>query len=190
MQNFSKNIYAKILDDIRIKLTDEFDRNFERQAFFSTPWQRHKSPQRQDGHILVASGALRRSIKTVSEEKTITFSSSLPYAAIHNEGGKIKVTARMKKFFWRRYYESIGGFGRKKDGGLRKNKKNERLGTLAEFYKHMALMKVGAEIKIPKRQFLGAHPELEEKVTELIERRLEEYFESELRNKFTASYDK
>ena len=46
----------------------------------------------------------------------------------------------------------------------------------AEFWRAMALMKVGKTIKIPKRQFLGMAPEVEKEVTKIIEDELEEYF--------------
>ncbi len=37
-ENIQK-IIKNILNDIRVELTDEFDQNFERQAFFSEKWQ-------------------------------------------------------------------------------------------------------------------------------------------------------
>ena len=48
-ENFQK-IIKNILSDIRVEMTEEFDQNFERQAFFSEAWQRRKSPFRND-HI-------------------------------------------------------------------------------------------------------------------------------------------
>lgn len=149
-----RKVVRRILSDIRVELGDEFDQNFERQGFFSEKWQRRKSPIRGDGHILVASGDLRKSIRSRSDESSITFYSDLAYAGIHNEGGEIKVTARMKRFFWHKYYE-----------------------TKDEFWKAMALMKVGKTIKIPRRQFLGMAPEVETEVRKIIEANLTQYFE-------------
>lgn len=149
-----RKVVRRILSDIRVELGDEFDQNFERQGFFAEKWQRRKSPIRGDGHILVASGDLRKSIRSRSDESSITFYSDLAYAGIHNEGGEIKVTARMKRFFWHKYYEI-------KD----------------EFWKAMALMKVGKTIKIPRRQFLGMAPEVETEVRKIIEANLTQYFE-------------
>ncbi len=176
--NFTRTI-KKILRDIQVELTDEFDRNFEREAFFSEAWERRKSPIRADGHLLVDSGTLRRSIRSEIKESSIVFKSDLPYAAIHNEGGEIKVTQRMKKFFWYKYYSTTGTFGRRKDGSLRRDKRNNRLTTEAEFWKCMALMKVGASIKIPRRQFLGKSPEVEQAVREIIEENITEYFNTD-----------
>lgn len=149
-----RKVVRRILSDIRVELGDEFDQNFERQGFFAEKWQRRKSPIRGDGHILVASGDLRKSIRSRSDDHSITFYSDLAYAGIHNEGGEIKVTARMKRFFWHKYYE-----------------------TKDEFWKAMALMKVGKTIKIPRRQFLGMAPEVETEVRKFIEDNLTQYFE-------------
>lgn len=170
-----REVFRNILNDIRVELGGEFDENFERQAFFSEAWQRRKSPTRPGGHILVDSGRLRQSITSRSTDNSITFYTNEPYAAIHNEGGEIIVTERMKKFFWWKYYSATGSFGRKKDGSRRNDKRNRQLGDEADFWKAMALMTAGDTIKIPKRQFLGKSPEVEAAVREIIEENLSEY---------------
>ena len=181
MEDASK-IIKLILGDLRVEMSDEFDRNFERQGFFSEAWQRRKSPVRSSGHILVDTASLRRSINSKTDDNSITFFSTLPYAAIHNEGGEIKVTARMKRYFWARYYETAGSFGRKKNGSMRNDKRNQMLSSEAEFWKYMALMKVGASVKIPCRRFLGISPEVEKRCRDIIERNLSEYFENNLKD--------
>lgn len=173
-------VIRRILNDIRVDLSDEFDRNFERQAFFSEAWQRRRSPLRPGGATLVDTGSLRRSIHSKATGSSITFYTDLPYAAIHNEGGEIKVTARMKGYFWHKYMNAAGAlvFARRKDGSLRRDKGTRQISAEAEFWKHMALMKEGKSIRIPRRQFLGTSPEVEQAVTEIIERNLEEYLEN------------
>jgi phage gpG-like protein len=166
-----------VLDDIRVEYKDEFDQNFTRQAFFSESWQRRKSPLRPGGSILIDTGALRRSLDVKTTANAIEFCYSKEYAAIHNEGGSIKVTARMKAFFWHKYYEAQGGFGRKRNGERRNDKRTVRLSTEAEFWKWMALKKVGSEIRIPRRQFVGYSPIVEQTVRQIIEASLGEYFE-------------
>lgn len=173
----TRALKRRILNDVKVEAASEFDRNFETQSFFGAAWQRQKGP-RSGQHILVKTGALRRSITARIDQDSITFSTSLPYAAIHNEGGEIKVTARMKRYFWAMYYKANGGLGRRKDGTLRRDQKNARLSAEAEFWKHLALMKVGSSVKIPRRRFIGTHPELEKAVTEVVERRLSEYFDN------------
>ena len=176
-----QKIIRTILSDIRVELSDEFDRNFERQAFFNEQWQRRSSPTRPGGSILIASGRLRQSIGSRSTDSSITFYSTLPYASIHNDGGEIKATAKMKRYFWYKYCKTTDSFGRKKDGSLRRDKRTLQLSTEAEFWKHLALMKEGKSIKIPRRRFLGASPEVERAVKAIIEENLTEYFEHEMK---------
>lgn len=170
-----KTVFRRILKDIQVELGEEFDENFERQAFFTKAWARRKSSTRPGGHILVDSGRLRQSITSRTTDNSITFYTNEPYAAIHNEGGEIKVTAKMKRFFWHKYYSATGSFGRKKNGERRNDRRTNQLATEADFWKAMALMKVGATIKIPKRQFLGTSPEVETAVRQIIEENLTDY---------------
>ena len=53
MTKNAQSIIKNILNDIRVELTDEFDQNFERQAFFSEKWQRRKSPIRNGGRAIL-----------------------------------------------------------------------------------------------------------------------------------------
>lgn len=179
-----REIFGRILRDIQVELGDEFDQNFERQAFFSQAWQRRKSPTRPGGLILVDSGGFRRSVRSEIRESSIVFLSDHPAAAIHNEGGEIKVTAKMKRFFRAKFYESQGGFGRNKgdsnrptlpDGAFYAWTSKMSLNTISEFWRIMSMIKVGSTIKIPQRKFLGASPEVEKAVRAIIEENLNEY---------------
>lgn len=174
-----QRLIRTILSDIRVDMADEFDKNFERQGFFSEAWARRKSPTRPGGSILIDTGTLRKSIQSKSTGSSITFYSTLPYASIHNDGGEIKVTRKMKRYFWHKYYATTGSFGRKKNGERRGDKRTVQLSTEAEFWKHMALMKEGKSIKIPRRRFLGVSPEVEKTVKEIIEENLTDYFEND-----------
>lgn len=189
--NITKELKQKVghfirvtLKDIGVKLGEEFDRNFEREAFFNDKWARRKHNDDESRGLLAKSGKLRRSIKkdATTTHHSVIFSSSVPYAAIHNEGGTITVTRRMKKYFWYRYLLIMGNkrnrpdkaplspkLQRKKNGELRNNKKNLELTEEAKFYKYMALKRVGSKIVFPKRQFIGMHPEVERIIQEIIE---------------------
>ena len=177
-------IIKRILRDIQGELGDEFDRNFERQAFFSEAWARRKSSNRPGGTLLIDTGTLRRSVRSRTTENSITFFTDLPYAAIHNDGGEIVVTAKMKRYFRAKFYESQGGFERKKgiakrtlsDGGFYAWTSKMNLTPVAEFWRFMALKRAGTTIRIPRRRFLGAGPEVERIVREIIEENLDEYF--------------
>jgi phage gpG-like protein len=173
----------KITNDLAVELADEFDRNFERKAFFTEKWASPKINNSR-GSVMNRSGNLRRSIKYSVRDGMILFSSSLPYASIHNEGGEITVTAQMKKYFWAMYYKATGGITSKADGGESKSKKNVKLTEEASKWKGLALMKVGQKIKVEKRQMVGDHPQVAKIVKGVIDDNME-VFNQELIKKFT-----
>ena len=77
---------------------------------------------------------------------TITIYTDKPYAQIHNEGGTIEVTPKMKAYFWAMHYQA-------KEAGDT---------DAEEQYKAMALSK---KITIIQRQFLGDSKALIETIT-------------------------
>ena len=81
-----QKLKADILSDMRVELSEEFDRNFERKAFFSDKWKprAHDYPR---GSLLIVSGAMRRSTQGEVSGDGVRFSSSKPYTSLHNEGG-------------------------------------------------------------------------------------------------------
>ena len=184
---------SKTLKDIKVEAADEFDQNFNRQAFFNEKWARRKYNDDESRGLLVRSGTLRRSITAkVTDRDSVLFQTTVPYARIHNEGGTITVTSRMKKYFWWKYITIVGSkrpkagtattyserFQRKKNGELRNNRRNRELTEEAKFYKYMALKKTGSKITIPKRQFIGNHPDLEKLLKEIAEKNAIEIFSS------------
>lgn len=173
----SKDFIQNIISDIRVDLTEEFDRNFERKAFFTNKWPGNKLPN-QRGSLLMRSGKLRRSIKPTERGNSVSWSSSLPYASINNEGGEIEVTAKMKSFFWAMYYKASGAAGKGK------GERNIRLSAEAKQWKALALQKVGAKMKIEQRQFIGDHPIVRQRIEDIIGinfKELETYFYNNLK---------
>lgn len=69
---------------------------------------------------------------------------------------------------------------RDRDGSLSRSRRQERLSAEAEFWKAMALKKVGDRIVIPRRRFLGASPELEGNIRRIVERDIDEYLDTAL----------
>ena len=169
------------LRDVRVELLEEFKNNFEREAFFNERWARRKHHDDRSRGLLVRTGTLRRSLRAeVTDRRSVRFFTDVPYARIHNEGGTITVTRRMKGYFWIQYMTITGSkdgtfspqLQRKKDGTLRNNKRNRELSDEAAFYKAMALKSVGSKIVIPRRQFIGRHAEVERILKEIAENNL------------------
>lgn len=176
------DLEKRITQDLAVELADEFDRNFERKAFFTEKWASTKINNSR-GSVMNRSGNLRRSIKYNVRDGMILFSSSLPYASIHNEGGEITVTAKMKSYFWAMYYQATGGITTKANGGESKSKKNVKLTDEAAKWKSLALMKIGHKIKVEKRQMVGDHPQVARIVKGVIDDNMK-LFNEELIKKF------
>lgn len=147
-----------ILDDIRVELTEEFKENFRRKGFFeNNTWKHAKTGN--SSRTLLKSGNLMRSIQGEVQGNSVVFTSSMPYASIHNEGGEITITQKMKNFFWAKHLE------------LKKVNSTE-----AGYFKAMALKKVGDKMTIPKRQFIGNHAQVRNLIENIITEHLNDYF--------------
>ncbi|NDP26441.1 MAG: hypothetical protein GZ087_03300 [Flavobacterium sp.] len=175
------DLIKNILADVRIDLTDEFDKNFERKAFFDKAWENTKIPNRK-GSLMMRSGKTRRSIRSKLTNNEINWSSSLPHANLMNEGGEIIVTEKMKRFFWAMFYKSNGAVTKTAKGVTRNNDRNKRLTSEAATWKALALQKVGAKMKIKQRQFIGDHPQVRQRIEHVVDRNMKE-IEKQIFNK-------
>ena len=99
------DLKRKILTDLKVELLDEFDQNFQRRAFFDRPWPGRKSPGNGD-KLLNDTGYGRNSIRGIIRQNGVEFSTDTPYMGLHNRGGKIKITPRMRKYFWYMYRQN------------------------------------------------------------------------------------
>lgn len=164
-----KSLWQRLLHDIQVELTEEFDRNFERKAFFDRPWRPRRSKRSGRGSLLQATGKLRRSI--LPEENpssgTITWTSSEPYADIQNNGGTITVTMALKAHAWKEYYKLAPHIQYTKSGELSHRKQNLAIAAEAEMWKAIALMRPGSKIEIPQRQFIGNHYQVRESIAKV-----------------------
>lgn len=149
----------RILERIRTRLDYQWEENFRRQGFFSEKWARTKRPSAH--HTLLDSGHLRESLDSEISGTTITFYSDAPYANIHNDGGTLTVTAAMKRAFWALSYRATNAADK-------------------DYYKRLALMKVGKQLTIPRRRFLGDAPEVRKIVTETIDDELRKFFDNNI----------
>lgn len=193
--NLDKIVKAQVKELMRLKdrvlpvkvgraVRDSTRENFRKGGFYGEPW---RTPLRTSigfegpgyGPLLSGKNHLMMSTEYIPEPGRVTIQNTLIYAAIHNDGGEISVTAQMKKFFWSQYYKKglVGGLY-KEAKGKRNQQKAETLSKEAEFWRNMALKKVGSKVKIPKRQFIGEHPEVERIVREVINQELQNFIQN------------
>jgi|SRR5690554_353220 len=175
-----KKLIDNFIKDVKLELDDEFDMNFERKSFFNEPWKdtKHTNPR---GSLMMRTGMLRKSISSKISGDSIRYSSSVPYASIHNEGGTITVTRQMKKFFWAMYYKTggaVSGSGSQRDRVMSAEQKK---------WKAMALMPVGKQMKIEQRQFIGDHAMVRKSIEDVFRQdtipEMKKYFETKFKQK-------
>jgi phage gpG-like protein len=126
---------------------------------------------------MMRTGALRRGLSSKIVGDTIEYTNSQKYAALHNDGGTITVTMKMKKYFWAKYYEAGGKVTTRQDGAPRGGARNQRYTEEAAQWKSLALMKVGKKMTIKKRQFVG----WDDSMNPAIERIIDKYVTPELK---------
>lgn len=126
------------------------------------PWQKSKHPF-MGKRTMLNSNSLMNSLKVQEEtDSRVVIINDKEYAATHNNGAVITVTAQMKKYFWWQYKIHSGNVSRFKNGNIQRNKENKKTNAKAEYCKAMALKPVGSKIKIPQRQFMGNSKKLME----------------------------
>lgn len=164
--DFKKEVLKPALDDLRVELLDEFDQNFERKAFFDEAWEQVKNDP-GIGSLMNRHGVLRGSLRAEVRGETIAFTSSTPYAEIHNEGGqvttRIPVTDKMRRWAW--YMYSV---------------------TDDDKYKGMALTKkteITATFSMPKRQFIGTHPIVTKSVEDILDEHVKPFLNDFINSK-------
>jgi phage gpG-like protein len=74
--------------------------SWNREGFLDqrrTPWPPRKGRQMKRRRLLVQTGRLRRSLRYSTQGTLITISTDVPYAQVHNEGGKVQGTQNVKQ---------------------------------------------------------------------------------------------
>lgn len=144
---------------IGTEAVNHFKESFVNEGFTDTGLQKWSSrkTKRSGGTnsqpVLSNTGELADSIEFRVEGKNIIITTDKKHAQIHNEGGTIKVTDGMRKYFWAMHYAA-------QEAGDE---------DLMNQWKYLALSK---EIKIPKRQFIGESEVLNQRIAVRIERDL------------------
>lgn len=154
--------------------TDHFQDDFRRGGYVDGglhPWpvtrrqqSGGKAANSQYGPLMSARKNLYGSIRYVPGDAQVVVGTSVPYAAVHNQGATVtthpRVTPKMRKYAWAQFFKN-GGKGATVPAG-----------SPAGLWKALALTKkdkLTVTAKIPQRKFLGPSQELKEKVSQTVE---------------------
>lgn len=143
------------------KMTAEFGIeavNFSKERFVRKtwqnrvhePWKPRKRPDR--GSLMVRTGRLKRSIRKISSGTGyVIIGTNVPYARVHNEGGKSSKTVYVRSHTRKKTTQAIS----EKTG--KKLKKRVDSGTLIKVKSHTRRM----NLNLPQRKFMGNSRALE-----------------------------
>jgi phage gpG-like protein len=143
-----------------------FKENFRLQGFKDNgiveKWkERRYNKGNKQRAILIDRGTLVRSIhvKTVTDDTAVIGigQEAVAYGAIHNAGGVIIPTLKMRRFFWAMYKKEIAKIPVNKNGTM-SIAKGQAVNKAASMWKAMALAK---KITIPQRKFMGSSTDLD-----------------------------
>lgn len=159
--------------------------NFRKGGIDGKPWQ---EPYRRKlafngsagkyGPLLSGTNSLMSANNYKTETGRVIIQNPTPYAEVHNDGGLIRVTAKMKRYFWAKHIEARGSIRRTKSGKQRKSKYNEGISREAAFWRNMALKRVGSTIRMPARKFLGESRGMTDIVNKTIAKELKNFAEN------------
>ncbi len=178
--------FQNVLTDTEVKVMELLHENIRRQAFFNDPWPPAKSPAKSRKKLLYQSGDMQDGYMSHTSDMNIIITNSMDYAGVHNEGADVPVTARMKKYFWAMYYKATGGLTKNKSGTIGNNKRNRDLSAAAEYWKSLALMRVGDKIHIPERRVMGEHPEIDKAIERICDRNIKEAVQAMMEGSLTV----
>lgn len=160
LQAAKRYLQRDVYDVIGVEAVNHFKNNFQEEGFVdnsTNKWASRKSKRAGSTNgqkIMSKSQELADSITYEKKIPEVVIRTDKLYAEIHNEGGEITVTDKMRKFFWAKHKEY-------KDAGQV---------DLADQYKAFALAK---KIVIPQRQFIGPSQTLNNNIVAKIKRDLE-----------------
>lgn len=146
MKQTPQKFLLNLTRDIEKLALSEFDRNFDRQAFFNKPWKKSGRVKRNGGSTLVLTGRMRNDLDSrvvTSGHIEIFTHGAAPYAHAHNNGYKGMVNVPTSK--------------------VRAHRKKNKWGRTVKVKEHTRQAHT-RQLTLPKRQFVGEHPQLNKRI--------------------------
>lgn len=136
MELDSRSIEHELARKLAVIMSNETEEAFKSKVWNGVRWAPVRVPNPK-GSLMIRDSHLRNSLSFAARGNVVAVSSSMPYASLHNEGGRVvvPVTDKMRRYWWWQYRKSGGRDVR---------------------YKAMALSRKSQwTICVPQRQFVG-----------------------------------
>lgn len=154
---------------------------FREEGFAGQKWQepfrRRLSFRGAEGRnrtLTGLTGHLRDSTYAQPYPGKVYIRNQADYGPVHDGGGSITVTAKMKRYFWYRHRMALGLQASAKRG---KGRGGKAAGREADFWRAMALKREGSAIRMPRRRFMGPDRKMEREIRALIEEELNQFIQ-------------
>lgn len=144
MELNKQQIEAALARGLALLMEQETAHAFRTKQWGGRAWK----PSNLSANLLINSSMLRNSIHHTAVGNQVEVTSPLPYANIHNQGGRIPITTKMRGFFWAKFKE-----------------------TKDPIWRAFALTKK-PHIDIPQRQFTGISEYTDQAFDQLVEQTL------------------
>lgn len=142
---------AKLIGNILSDMKVELAEMFDRnfeRKGFFGSKWKPRKDRKAKGSLLHVTGKMRRSIRAAVRGRGVHFSSPLPYTELHNKGGTFTQRVRTHS---------------------RTNKQTGKTYTVRSHSRTMIM---------PKRQFIGDHPEVQRAVKQIVHENIAEFFDN------------
>lgn len=159
LQAAKRYLQNDVFTVVGVEAVNHFKANFQKEGFDDKNVEKWKPrrTKRMGGtnsqKVMTKTGDTAESIDWRKDGNIVIVYSDKAWAQIHNEGGQIAVTAKMRKYFWAMHYQA----------------KNGNNPEVADQFKAMALAKV---VVMPQRKFMGNSENLNNNIIEKIKRDL------------------
>jgi len=158
------NTYKKLPTEIATIAVNFSKERFKDQAWLDqtkTKWTPRKKPRgrskKRSQTLLVDTGRLKRSIRKIkATPEQVIIGTDVPYAEIHNEGGKINETVTVKSHVVKSH--------RRKAYTRNRKGRSERIKAQTVKAFTVKAHKRKMNLKIPQRRFLGASYTLNKRI--------------------------
>lgn len=181
-KRLEKHIQTALPRKVGIIASNHYKDNFRRGGFVDggiNPW----IPAKRQGVAKGAAGKygpllskrthLMRSIRSEPGNARVKIINDVVYARIHNEGGTVtthpQITPKMRRFAWAMFYATAGIPRR----GKNRRQIPDSIPEEAQKWRALALTRkkqLTIISRIPKRQFMGRSQELNEKITDIVQK--------------------
>lgn len=174
--SFQKLLDVTLPKKVGNAAVNHFRKNFRDGGWNNNGLKKWKRTRREEissaraeyryGPLLSRQDHLMKSIHFTPESRKVIVSTDVKYAPYHNNGAEIRVTPKMRKFAWAKFFS---GAKIAKGDSAKVRKQKAAFLRQGQPFPYFRLFTRLCRLRIPMRRFMGHSTELDEKVKNIVE---------------------